>query len=230
MKTLDFVGLRDSRRLRGEKLRPGCSKGKASTGMYLGIDGLPLTTAKTGVGHYTYELARSLASLAPSSQIELVYPSTYPFIEPGEHDSASLSANLTFNRVRVGPLGTHWWSVGLPRYVRRNKLELFHGTNYDVPLWRRCATVLTIHDLSQLLHSETHEKRSVRRARRRLPQMARVADAIITPTESVRSDVCEVLRVSRDKVFAIPEAARTCFQPLAFAETVAVRNRLGVGD
>jgi glycosyltransferase involved in cell wall biosynthesis len=198
--------------------------------MYLGIDGLPLTAAKTGVGHYTYELAQSLAGVAPSSQIEILYPSTYPFIKPGENDSAALPANLTFNRVQVGPLGRHWWSVGLPRYVRRSKLELFHGTNYDVPLWRRCATVLTIHDLSQLLHSETHEKRSVRRARRRLPQMARVADTIITPTESVRSDVCEVLKVSRDKVFAIPEAARACFRPLAFAETAAVRDRLGIGD
>jgi glycosyltransferase involved in cell wall biosynthesis len=198
--------------------------------MHVGIDGLPLTAAKTGVGHYTYELARSLASQAPSSQIEIVYPSTYPLIKPDENDSASLSANLRFNRVRVGPLGRHWWSVGLPRYVRRNKLELFHGTNYDVPLWRRCATVLTIHDLSQLLHPETHEKRSVSRARRRLPQMARIADAIITPTESVRSDVCAVLKVCRDKVFAIPEAARACFRPLAFAETAAVRNRLGIGD
>src|SRR5207344_2774352 len=97
--------------------------------------------------------------------------------------------------VPVGILGRHWWSVGLPRHIRRTKLELFHGTNFDVPLWRRSATVLTIHDLSQLLHSETHEKRSVRRARRRLPHMARVADSIITPTESVRSDVCKVLKV-----------------------------------
>jgi glycosyltransferase involved in cell wall biosynthesis len=220
----------NSRRLRGEKLRPGCSKGKPTTGMYLGIDGLPLTAAKTGVGHYTYELARSLASQAPSSRIEIVYPSTYPIIQPGDHDSAAFSANLTFNRVRVGPLGRHWWAVGLPRYLRRNKLELFHGTNYDVPLWRRCATVLTIHDLSQLLHPETHEKRSVSRARRRLPLMARTADAIITPTESVRGEVCEVLKASREKVFAIPEAARTCFRPLAFAETEDVRRRLGVGD
>jgi glycosyltransferase involved in cell wall biosynthesis len=197
--------------------------------MQIALDGLPLTTAKTGVGHYTYELARALASIEPSSQFEIVYPSTYATIGPDKLNSARLPPNLKLNRVRVGPLGKHWWSAGLPRYIKRSQLELFHGTNYDVPLWRRCATVLTIHDLSQLLHSETHEKRSVRRARRRLPLMSRTADVIITPSESVRVDVCELLKASPGKVFAIPEAARVCFKPLSFAETADARTRLGIG-
>ena len=198
--------------------------------MHIGLDGLPLTAAKTGVGHYTNELARALASTEPSSRFEIVYPSTYGTIPVDKSNSALLPPNLKLNRVMVGPLGRYWWSAGLPRYIRRSKLDLFHGTNYDVPLWRRCATVLTIHDLSQLLHSETHEKRSVSRARRRLPLMSRTADAIITPTESVRVDVCELLKANPGKVFAIPEAARACFKPLAFSETANARRRLGIGD
>src|SRR6185503_13211914 len=196
--------------------------------MRIGLDGLPLTAAKTGVGHYTFELARALASTEPSGQFEIVYPSNYRPIQPDEPGSPPLPPNLKLNRVRVGPLGRYWWSAGLPRYLKRSKLELFHGTNYDVPLWRRCATVLTIHDLSQLLHSDTHEKRSVSRARRRLPLMARTADAIITPTESVRREVCEHLTISSEKAFAIPEAARKCFRPMAIAETENARRRLGV--
>ena len=207
--------------------------------MRIGLDGLPLTAPKTGVGHYTFELARALANIEPANQFEIVYPSTYPTIGPvddgneapvPDDSSHNLPDNLKLRRVRVGPLGRHWWSAGLPRYVRRGKLDLFHGTNYDVPLWRRSATVLTIHDLSYFVHPETHEKRSVRRARRRLPVMARAADAVITPSESVRSEVCEYLKTVPEKVFAIPEAARACFRPLAFAETADVRRRLGVAD
>lgn len=199
--------------------------------MRAGLDGLPLTSLKTGVGHYTFELARALAIADPSTTFELIYPSTYPTINLRETGKdLSLPDNLTSERVPVGPLGRHWWSVGLPRYVRRRKVELFHGTNYDIPLWRSCVTVLTIHDLSHFLHPETHEKRSVRRARRRLPVMARAADAIITPTESVRREVCEHLKTNPERVFAIPEAARACFRPLPFAQTADVRQRLGVGD
>jgi len=197
--------------------------------MRVSIDGLPLTSAKTGVGHYTFELACALARVEPSSPFEIVYPSTYPPLDLIE-DERALPDNLTAVRVPVGPLARHWWSAGLPRYIQQSKPDIFHGTNYDVPLWLRCATVLTIHDLSHLLHPETHEKRSVRRARRRLPLMARTASVIITPTESVRREVCERLKVGPEKVFAIPEAARDCFRPLPFAATAASRQGHGVGD
>jgi glycosyltransferase involved in cell wall biosynthesis len=199
--------------------------------MRIGIDGLPLTAPKTGVGHYTFELARALAAGEPASLFEILYPSTYPPVSLSADSGADpLPANLSATRVPVGPLARHWWSNGLPRHLRNGTVDLFHGTNYDVPLWRRCATVVTIHDLSPFLYPATHQKRSVRRARRRLPLMARTADAIITPTESVRREVCEHLRVAPDKVFAIPEAARACFRPLPFAETEEVRRRLGVGE
>jgi glycosyltransferase involved in cell wall biosynthesis len=193
--------------------------------MRIGLDGLPLTAAKTGVGHYTLELARELARLEAGSHFELVYPSTYPSIE-----GQPLPSNLKLERVRVGPLGRHWWSTGLPRYIRSHDFTLFHGTNYDIPWWRRCATVLTIHDLSLLLHPETHPRRSVNRARRRLPTMVRIADAVITPTESVRREVCERFEISSERVFAVPEAARACFRPLPLAATAEVRPRLRIGD
>jgi glycosyltransferase involved in cell wall biosynthesis len=196
--------------------------------MLIGIDGLPLTALKTGVGHYTFELACALAKVAPESDFEVLYPSTFPAIALAE-PHLSLPDNLMIKRIQVGIVGRHWWSTGLPRYVRSRGIQLFHGTNYDVPLWRRCATVLTIHDLSFLLHPETHEKRRVNRSRRRLPLMAREANLVIVPTESVRSEVCRHLGLSPEKVFAIPEAPRTCFAPMHSAATEEVRRGLGIG-
>lgn len=195
------------------------------TYMHIGLDGLPLTSPKTGVGHYTLELGRALARSEPSSQFDLLYPSTYSSLAGGE----SLE-NLAIKRVPVNALGRHWWAVGLPWHIRQNNLQLFHGTNYEVPLWRQCPTVVTIHDLSLLLHPETHPKRAVARAQRRLPTMVRTADAIITPTETVRSEVCERFKLSGEKVFAIPEAARGSFCPIDPAETEDVRRRLGVQE
>lgn len=197
--------------------------------MLIGLDAIPLTEARAGVGHYTFELARALARDARQDEFELVYPSSFPLVN-FDDDAEPLPPNLKPVRVRVGALGRHWWAAGLPRYVRRRRLRLFHGTNYDVPLWGGAGTVLTIHDLSLLLHPETHERRRVMRARRRLPLMARVADSIITPTESVRREVCERLRVAPTKVFAVPEAARECFKPMRFEETESARRALGVGD
>jgi glycosyltransferase involved in cell wall biosynthesis len=196
--------------------------------MLIGLDGIPLTFPKTGVGHYTAQLAHALAAIAPEHEFRLVYPSSFPaasfqFDSPPPHNLGSV-------RVPVGPIRKHWWSVGLPRYIAKERLRLFHGTNYDVPLWRGCRTVLTIHDLSLLLYPETHERRSVARAKRRLPVMAKAADAIVVPTEAIRQEVCEYLRAGEEKVFAVPEAAREFFQPVDFAETKATRQKLGIRD
>src|SRR4029077_14948441 len=103
--------------------------------MRIGLDGIPLTFPKTGIGHYTFELAKSLARVARENDFELVYPSTFPPISTNGNGATSEPANLSSTRVPVGPLGRHWWSAGLPRYIRRQTIELFHGTNYDVPLW-----------------------------------------------------------------------------------------------
>jgi glycosyltransferase involved in cell wall biosynthesis len=194
--------------------------------MLIGLDAIPLTEPRAGVGHYTYELARALAEASPGDEFELVYPSSYPVIDLEGRER--LPPNLKGARVRVGALGRRWWSAGLPRHAARRGFGLYHGTNYEVPLWGGTTRVLTVHDLSLFTHPETHEQRRVWRARRRLPLMTRAATAVITPTEAVRRELCEWLRVPPSKVFAVHEAARACFRPLEGGEAAGVLRELGV--
>ena len=191
--------------------------------MRFGLDGLPLCRKKTGIGHYTFELGRSLAAVASNHEFEIVSPSAFSSIE------ATLPPNLQLTNVGLDRLRRRfWWSIYLPRYCRRASFALFHGTNFELPYWTSCPTVLTIHDLSLLLYPETHEKHLVRRARVKLPLIARRATAIITPSEAVKSEVCEHLGVNADKVFAIPEAARDAFYPMPASESRHVCQRLGI--
>ncbi|HEY0003369.1 MAG TPA: glycosyltransferase family 1 protein [Pyrinomonadaceae bacterium] len=195
--------------------------------MLVGLDGIPLSEPKTGVGHYTIELARALAHCSPSDEFEIVSPR--PFL-PTAGAEAMLPANLRLRQAEVNAFTRHWWTIGLPRYIKKRAFTIFHGTNYEVPLRKRCPAVLTIHDLSLQLYPETHERRRVSRARRRLPLMVRCAELIITPTESVREEVCEHLRVSPERVFVVPEAPREIFRPMSLAETEEARRRLGTED
>ena len=194
--------------------------------MRIGLDGMPLAQPKTGVGTYTLELASALAGLAPREIFELVSPLPYQGSILAEPRPANL--HLVYSKPTV--LGRHWWTMGLPSYIRRNSLDLFHGTNYEVPLRASGPSVITIHDLSLLLHSNTHDARAVRRARLRLPLMTRKATCIITPSEEVRGEVCEHLHVHPDKVFPVPLAPRSNFVRLSTEETIECRRRLGVGD
>ena len=186
----------------------------------IGIDGIPLASVKTGIGHYTLELSRALAAINPDDEFQLIAPIP---LASDDH----LPRNL---RKVHAPKRKLWWVAGLPLYIRRSSLALFHGTNYDIPLWSQCPTVLSIHDLSLLLYPQTHLKHLVRRARYRLPLMARSATRIITATEHVKREVTRHLRVDPAKIAVTPYAPRTDFRPIPRVETEEVRRRLGVED
>ncbi|HSE19980.1 MAG TPA: glycosyltransferase family 1 protein [Pyrinomonadaceae bacterium] len=170
--------------------------------MRIALDGMPLASPLTGVGHYTAELARNLAVVAPFDSFTLIEPN--------------------------GLLKKRWWSLGLPLHLLRNSFDLFHGTNYEVPLWSRRPTVVTIHDLSLLLHPEVHEPRLVRRARWRLPLMAKAASKIITPSSSVKNEVCETFEIPADKIVVTPEAPRPAFKRREDAQIAKLLKRLGI--
>src|SRR6185503_19109252 len=199
--------------------------------MRIGLDGLPLTQLKTGVGTYTLELARALAALAPNDEFQLVSPKPFDLAPSGTPgDGRPHLPNLSLIYSRPNLLERRWWSLGMPSYIRRNSIALFHGTNFEVPLRGDGPTVVTIHDLSLLLHSSTHEARSVLRGRVRLPQMVRKAKFVITDSEIVRREVCDHLRVPSEKVIAIPLAPQPSFVRVSTGVAAAARQRLGVED
>jgi glycosyltransferase involved in cell wall biosynthesis len=167
--------------------------------MNIALDGMPLASPLTGVGHYTAELARHLAIVAPSD--------SFTFISP------------------QGLLKRRWWSLGLPLHLLRNSFDLFHGTNYEIPFWSRRPTVVTIHDLSFML-AGVHTQRLIGRASWRMPSMARRASRIITPSNSVKKELCEAFDIHPDKVAVTPEAPRPVFKR---REDPELLRRLGIG-
>ena len=197
--------------------------------MRVGLDGSPLSDLLTGIGHYTFELGRALAVNYPSDQFELISPKPFSpqIVEQSKRDSLP---NLEFINPKSSNIRGRWWSFDLPRYLKRAGLDLFHGTNYEIPLWRRRHTVVTVHDLSSLLYPKLHRKPLARRMRLRLPLAVRMARAVITPTEAVKRELCSHLNVKTKKVTAIHEAPRQNFRFMSPDESLGIRTRLSVED
>ncbi len=195
--------------------------------MRIALDGFPLSSPKTGIGHYTLQLARALAEISPGDNFELISP--FPFSESVVRELQQTSiANLSLNHPQAASFRRRWWALGLPLFLRQNAFDLFHGTNYEVPLWQRRPNVLTIHDLSLLLHPEYHEPRLVLRSRRRLPLMIRSAAKIIAVSESMKREMSQHLKIRPERIAVTPEAPRENFRPLPSSETLAIRQRLGI--
>jgi alpha-1,3-rhamnosyl/mannosyltransferase len=193
--------------------------------MRIGIDGLPLTESLAGIGHYTLELAQHLARSLHDDQVDVVSPR--PFL-PSITTLQDSNSHLRLTQEKLNLITKRWWSIGLPRYLRQGRLDVFHGTNFEIPLQGVCPTVVTIHDLSLLLHPETHERRRVWRARSRLPLMARRATMVITVSAAVSSEVQQHLKLPADRIITVHSAARERFRRMEAERAKEICNRLNI--
>jgi glycosyltransferase involved in cell wall biosynthesis len=189
--------------------------------MRIAIDAIPLVAAKTGIGHYTDALATWLARTHADHQYELISPFDFSFEAHNGHRPANLSKRF----MPVRSVFRKWWLVGLPALLQISPVDIFHGTNYCIPLWAPCPSVVTIHDLSLFTQALTHESANVTRGRRRIPIMARRAARIIAPSTWTKQEAITHLGIRSDRINVIYEAARESMRPLPATECQTVLDK-----
>jgi glycosyltransferase involved in cell wall biosynthesis len=176
--------------------------------MRIVLDGAPLTEETGGIRRYVEELATSLTREFPEDEVYVV------------NDRPMRDAELL---VRAGaqirdstPKGwanQRWWLMGISNLCDSLNATVFHGTDFSVPYLHKHPAVLTVHDLSPWLRPEWQP--SAKRIRQRTPWMIRLglADAVITVSESMRTEIIARFGIPRERVHAIPLAANSRFRP-----------------
>ena len=175
-----------------------------------------------GPATYARELIRALARVDSRNE--------YVIITDTPHVLGVVAANV---RCVAAPLSAPflqpaWDHLLVPGFIRRHKLDLYHGTKGMLPLWRSCPEVVTVHDLAvyhqpetfawlQRMHQRTHTPFAVRRALR-----------VIADSDYGRRDLLDRFALRPDQVIAIPLAAGPQFtaQPSPDDARVAERLRL----
>jgi len=110
-----------------------------------------------------------------------------------------------------------WYSakeqIMVPFFLNKFKFDLVHFPHFNVPLFYRRPYVVTIHDLI-MTHFSTNRAttgskfiywQKIKVARYLVKQATRRAEAVITPTNYVKEEVKNKLRISPAKIFTIYE-------------------------
>ena len=160
--------------------------------MRVAIDSTPLTVSSGGIPRYTSALSKALAADFPEDE----------FIQLTDQGREGLSN-----------LERRWWAYGLPKQLRRLKVDVFHGPDFAVPYLPVCPAVMTVHDLSPWMNPAWHH--GAGRIRRRTPLLLKLglATMVITDCEAVRREVMARFRLPAERVVAIPLAADESFRP-----------------
>jgi len=173
--------------------------------MRIAIDARWIFSEMSGIGVYTHELVCGLAELDRQNDYLLLFCDEAvcdrSFRDPRLRDAPNFTPVL----VRHGPFSITS-QIMLPCWLARQRIDLFHSTNYMMPLAafpryragrRKC--VVTIHDVIPLI-LRGHAPRS-RKSRlypvytRLMLEVGRRADAILTVSRASAGDIVKHLRI-----------------------------------
>ena len=170
--------------------------------MRIGIDGRELRGQPTGVGRCLTNLCRQWRAAPAAAGVELVIYAP-GVVEPPGGSETSPGASLTLIDVPGG--GGVWWEqVRLARRATSDRLDVFFGPAYSVPLAPGAPSVVTLHDLSFEAHPEWFGPREGLRRRWLARRSAAAARAIVTVSAWSKQEIVEHYAIDPARVHVIP--------------------------
>ena len=193
--------------------------------MRIAIDATSVPPSPAGAGVYAIELVRAMAQRDAHDG--------YAVFTRGAWFDEAAAGKRNWRIERVAATSRErrlWWEqTRLPGALTRLGADVLHSTHHTLPLRpMRSCRVVTVHDLTFLRIPQRYPpaRRLYMQSMTRLA--ARVADAIIVPSMTVRGEVIGLLRVDAAKVHAVYEAAGAQYHPLDREASMAVARRYGV--
>jgi len=211
------------------------------------VNRLSVLGQKTGVGHYTAELLRCLTTQAGAEQIAC-YPNGWVWpllrcwwsVRPSA-DATTTSASVLSPSRPASVLSRVKRAAGRGLIALKDKVtsrnfravfveqpcDLYHEPNH-IPLPCDRRTLVTIHDLSALLHPEWHPPGRVAYYEKHFPRTLSQACHFLTDCDFIRREVIQALGVPPERVTRIYLGIRPGLTPLPAATVRRVLHRLGL--
>lgn len=201
--------------------------------MHIGIDYTAAVWQGAGIGRYTRELTRAVIAQGSEHRYTLFYAAggigqSSPFLAELRQLCAAHAA------VRAVPIPiaprrlTQIWQrlrIPMPIELFTGRLDVLHAPDFVLPP-TRARTLLTIHDLSFLVHPELAAPGMVRYLSSAVPRSIRRANGVIADSEATRQALDQLLPDARRSIEVVYPGVDPRFHPLPVADAEAVRLRL----
>ena len=209
--------------------------------MRVALNATAASGARTGVGHYTAELIRAL-QLTGEVTLTTYPPKLIAGLRSlmGGSKPAGPSGRLTapppptglrgWKQALRGPLRTTWQTsmrLHARLSLRPSRYDLFHEPNF-IPASTRLPTVVTVHDLSAILHPEWHPADRLGFYQKHFfPQLPRIAH-FITVSDFARDEIIKTFNIAPERVTRTYNGVREHLHPLPVEQVQAELKRLAL--
>ena len=191
----------------------------------------PIRPPLTGIGRYTYELAKALQK-TPQAHVSFLKGFRLQKTLPAVPASAPPARKNSWQgRLQKSPLAVSVFKTINPwlkgRALKGWEDHIYHGPNFYLPPFGG-RSVVTIHDLSAYVVAESHPPERVRYLRSEIELSLKRTTAIITDTEYTRHEVSAFFDWPLDRIHSVPLACSPEFRPRMPAELNGALQALGL--
>lgn len=203
----------------------------------VGIDYTAALWQGAGIGRYTRELVRAIIERGQGHEYRLFY-AAYG-LDPASPLLAQLAAlRAAHPSVRTAPIPLpprrlaqlwHRLRIPLPIELFTGPIDLLHATDF-VPPPTRAPSIVTIHDLSYMVHPECALPSVARYLSGAVPRGIASARHLLADSEATKRDLDQLLHVDPQRVTVVYPGVGPQFRPLPEAETAPARALLNLPD
>jgi glycosyltransferase involved in cell wall biosynthesis len=205
------------------------------------FNGLPAYSPKTGIGIYVANLLTELRNLAGAANVAS-FPAGLSAVAAGfggklrgwnvGRSSAGASGpaapSIKRRAVRIARTTVHhMYARSFMRMCRSQLFDVYHEPNF-IPWECDLPTVITVHDLSVVLHPEWHPRDRAEFHERHFQRGLDRCRHVVTDSECMRKSLITALGVKPEKVTAVPIGVRSEFRPMTPAEISRIRVARGL--
>lgn len=192
------------------------------------FNGSPMLWPLTGVGQYTYQLARNLKR-EPELALDFFYGNRF---SEAIEESPSMAAGKF--RVWVRTYVPRAYEIRLAleqrhfdKGTRQKRYDLYHEPNY-LALRFDGPTVITVHDLSWIRYPETHPPERVKAMNNYFEPRLRRASLLLTDSVFVKDEIVRTFGIDPGLVRALPLGVDEVFHPRQADETQPLLSNHGL--
>ena len=193
--------------------------------MHIGINYTAALRQDAGIGRYTRGLVKALAKLDQTNHYTLLITSDCP-----KDRLPAFPGNF---QIKTLPLSERlltilWHRLYLPLYVDvwAGPFDLFHSPDFVLPPLRNTPGLLTVHDLSFMMHPDGAVAKLRTWLSKVVPRSIARADHILADSVSTQRDLETVLDVPSEKITVVGAGVEPRFQPIADqAKLAQIRQR-----
>ena len=180
-----------------------------------------------GIGWYTFEIVSRIVKNHPEHNFYFLFDR--PF-----HNDFVFAKNVT--PIILYPQSRHpflwylWFEFSVPKFLKKNNIDLFFSPDGYLSLNTNVKTLLTIHDLN-FEHFPGQLPFLTRKYYQYFtPKFCKKADAIITVSQQSKKDIVKQYGIEKSKISAIYNGANKMYRPLEEIEKQEVKEKYTDGS